>query len=328
VQQSALLDNPYADLQEELPGKKLSRSIGGPEEEQDGSRVQTLLDEEEMLDITEHSFIRIAEALLEKGRTARQVFTPFSVPEQFPDGTVLELMTPIAFLEAVKEAVGLPDLREMEAACLLRVLAKPELENAIILNELVMIMENFGVMDEFEDEDELDDYERSSDGDQKPPPYQQEASENEKETKPLKKRIKLDFSLLEDKGLKILQKLARFLLERYLHPREFFGPAIYKQLVKTKKKENHVEILQAKDFYLRLKIAGVRKTVKEFENLNRFLCLDDKFPHLMQVRRVIKALEEVAQGEQAKLQDELRKKHEAEIKKLEEDEGDIGEDEK
>lgn len=142
-----------------------------------------------------------------------------------------------------------------------------------------------------------------------------------------------------------MRKLARFLLERYLHPREFFGPAIYKQLVKTKKRENHVEIMQTKDFYLRLKIAGVRKTVKEIENLNGFLCLDAKFPHLMQVKRVIKALEEVAQGEQAKLQEEMIRKQEELLKnKLgvggaasiveeanedeEETDGDIGEDEK
>lgn len=67
--------------------------------------------------------------------------------------------------------------------------------------------------------------------------------------------------------------------------------------MKTKKRENNVDILQTKDFYLRLKIAGIRKTVKEVDNLNKFLCLDQKFPNLMQVKRVIKALEEVAQGE-------------------------------
>ena len=33
----------------------------------------------------------------------------------------------------------------MEIACLMRVLAKPELGNAIILNEFALIMENFGV---------------------------------------------------------------------------------------------------------------------------------------------------------------------------------------
>ena len=79
-----------------------------------------------------------------------------------------------------------------------------------------------------------------------------------------------------------------------MHPREFFGQAIYKQLVKTKKKENNVDIMQTKDFYLKLKLAGIRKTVKEVENLNKFLCLDSKYSNLMQVKRVVKALEEVA----------------------------------
>jgi len=36
----------------------------------------------------------------------------------------------------------------------MRVLAKPELNNAIILNELVLIMENFGVIDNLDDEEE------------------------------------------------------------------------------------------------------------------------------------------------------------------------------
>jgi hypothetical protein len=40
------------------------------------------------------------------------------------------------------------------------VLTKAELENAIILNELILIMENFGVIDNYdEDEEEENDYE-------------------------------------------------------------------------------------------------------------------------------------------------------------------------
>jgi hypothetical protein len=114
------------------------------------------MDEEEMLDIAEHCFIRMAECLIEKGRTARSVFLKYSLPEQFPDGTVLELLSPLGFLEGVREASGGldGDLSEMEAACLLRVLAKPELDNAIILNEFTMIMENFGVPDLYGDEEE------------------------------------------------------------------------------------------------------------------------------------------------------------------------------
>ena len=132
-----------------------------------------------MLDVAEHCFIRMAESLIERGRTARSIFTKYSIPEQFPDGTVLELLSPIGFLEGVKEASGVQaeELTEMEAACLLRVLAKPELDNAIILNEFTMIMENFGVPDIYDeeaadaahagldedDEDDYDDYIREED---------------------------------------------------------------------------------------------------------------------------------------------------------------------
>jgi len=44
--------------------------------------------------------------------------------------------------------------------------------------------------------------------------------------KPRRRKIVLNFDELETKGNKILRKLARFLLERYMHPREFYGPAI------------------------------------------------------------------------------------------------------
>jgi hypothetical protein len=125
------------------------------EESKEGERF---MDEEEMLDVAEHCFIKIAEIMIERNRSVRGLFTKYSIPEQFPDGTILELMSPIAFLEGIKE-LGLDDLSEMEAACLLRVLTKPELDSAIILNELILIMENFGVVDNYEeDEDEEDDY--------------------------------------------------------------------------------------------------------------------------------------------------------------------------
>jgi hypothetical protein len=108
-----------------------------------------------MLDIAEGCFVKIAELLIVSGKTVRSIFTKFAVPEIFPDRTVLELLSPLSFLEGIKE-LGLDDLQEIEAACLMRVLAKPELENAIILNELALIMENFGVPDG--EEDAEDDY--------------------------------------------------------------------------------------------------------------------------------------------------------------------------
>ena len=140
------------------------------------------------------------------------------------------MLSPVAFLEGIKE-LGLSDLSELEAACLLRVLNKPELENAIILNELVLIMENFGVIENFDDDDE-DDYSKDDEEEKKDTessPSKGEEGKNEEPSKPkLKKKIVVDMTKFDEKAIKILRKIARFLLERYMHPREFFGPAIYK----------------------------------------------------------------------------------------------------
>ena len=120
-----------------------------------GSKKKSI-DEEHMLDVAEAIFIKMADLILAKEKTIRGIFNKYAVPEIFPDNTVLELLTPGGFLEGVKE-VGVDDLQDFEIACLMRVLAKPELENAVILNEFVMIMENFGVVDAMDDED-IDDY--------------------------------------------------------------------------------------------------------------------------------------------------------------------------
>lgn len=66
-------------------------------------------------------------------------------------------MSPRGFLEGIKD-LGFDDITELEAACLMKVLAKPELENAIILNEFVLIMENFGIPALVEEDEAENDY--------------------------------------------------------------------------------------------------------------------------------------------------------------------------
>ncbi len=63
------------------------------------------------------------------------------------EGDFIELLTPIGFLEGIKD-LGITDLEEVEVACLMRVLTKQDLENAILLRELIVIMDNFGIKDD------------------------------------------------------------------------------------------------------------------------------------------------------------------------------------
>ena len=54
-----------------------------------------------------------------------------------------------------------------------------------------------------------------------------------------------------------------------------------------------------KEFYLKIKIANIRKKLSENESLNTELCLDKKHhKDLFNVKLLVKALEELAEEEQ------------------------------
>jgi len=82
---------------------------------------------------------------------------------------------------------------------------------------------------------------------------------------------------LDEEGLNILRSLARHLLKEYQHPREFFGRMVKNNIeIKTKKRAYRVDILPIKDFYLKIKIANIRKVLTENDSINNELCLDPK----------------------------------------------------
>lgn len=170
-----------------------------------------------MLDIAEKCFVRIAEAVLEAGVSVRQAFQPFIIREEF-EGEALELLSPIGFLEGVKE-LGVTDLEEVEVACLMRVLTKADLENAILLRELIVIMENFGI----QDDDGEDREERDTEG--------KDTSENNEPKSSGKKGRKapqaMDLGQLDEKAIKILAKLMLALMELNVSLYDFFEGAIY-----------------------------------------------------------------------------------------------------
>jgi len=99
-----------------------------------------------------------------------------------------------------------------------------------------------------------------------------------------------------------------------MHPREFFGPTIKKEEVGSKKCK--VEIIKSQDFYLRLKLASIRKKLKQNDSLNLFLAIDgEKFPGMVHVKKMIKALEAIAEGEQEMM---LKEQEEKESKERDE----------
>lgn len=84
-----------------------------------------------------------------------------------------------------------------------------------------------------------------------------------------------------------------------MHPREFFGKAITKEKIKTKKREFAIDVLKVKEFYLRMKIASIRKRLTENQSINEQLCLDPKtHKDVLNVKQMVRCLEEIAEEEQ------------------------------
>ena len=89
-----------------------------------------------MIDVAEKIFIRMAEELIKQGRASiRDVFANQIFETMIGDDYV-ELLSPEGLLEGIKE-LGIDDLEEKEVTYLLRVLTKPELDQAILVEELL-----------------------------------------------------------------------------------------------------------------------------------------------------------------------------------------------
>jgi hypothetical protein len=109
------------------------------------SKKDEYIDEDKMLDIAEKCFMRIAEAILGYATTVREAFKKHITKDE-SGSSGDDYLSPQGFLEGVK-ALGISDLSQLDVACLMRILTKPDLDNAILLQELIIIMENFGIQE-------------------------------------------------------------------------------------------------------------------------------------------------------------------------------------
>lgn len=108
-----------------------------------GQDDDEMIDDDKMIEIAENVLVWIAESLIKSGKSLRQIFQQYLITEVIED-TKIELLSPLNFLDGLK---SLPDnhFSELEIACLMNVLAKPQLDNAILFEEIQQIMANFGI---------------------------------------------------------------------------------------------------------------------------------------------------------------------------------------
>jgi len=126
-------------------------------------------------------------------------------------------------------------------------------------------------------------------------PNQEELKEvtDDVTSKDTKKKKHMRFEILEPKSLRILYDMTFYLGEN--QPDDLFNDKIYEQLIKTKKKENMVELISSEDFF---DILIEHKIMKEYENghpkhkimeemkenLMELLCLDPQYKELLMMK--------------------------------------------
>ena len=110
------------------PFKEESENKDMQEDEED-------VDEDEMIDVAEKIFIRIAEEIIQQKTSVRAIFQS-NIFDADIDGEQYELLSPMGLLEGIK-SLNIDDLQEIEIQYLLKVLSKPELDGAILMQELL-----------------------------------------------------------------------------------------------------------------------------------------------------------------------------------------------
>ena len=88
-----------------------------------------------MIDVAEKIFIRIADEIVKNRVTIRSVWQRCLLLAEI-EGQEYELLAPEGLIEGM-QMLGINDLSETEIQYLLKVLSKPELEGAILMQEFL-----------------------------------------------------------------------------------------------------------------------------------------------------------------------------------------------
>ena len=123
----------------------------------------------------------------------------------------------------------------------MNVLAKPQLENTILLDELIDIMENLGIPDEGGNAGEMNQQEEEAQETPEPNQKKEPAQANNK------KGMNIDD--LSDEAKNLLFNFLLYLEQESMTVSNFFEGVRFDQQVKTKKKQMTVQIVQAEDFF-------------------------------------------------------------------------------
>lgn len=136
----------------------------------------------------------------------------------------------------------------------------------------------------------------------------EEQEEQENDHQNTKKTKGLKFDLLTGQSLRVIYNMTDYIGEN--EPEDLFYDFIFEQLIKTRKSQNMLELINADDFFNVLEEHGVMRkaTTKEKkeeqekikENIKEFLCLDPQYKDLLMMKKINRAWKEITENEELK----------------------------
>jgi hypothetical protein len=140
-------DNPYAqntegeDDEHNLDQEPRKPGMEGDNQQREGEGEGDFdLTDEEMFQIAENALLKVAHCFLVRGTTVTELFNNHITEVKYEDHS-LPVISPEIFIEGLK-VLEIENMTELELACLMNVLVKPQLENGILVEELESIIEN------------------------------------------------------------------------------------------------------------------------------------------------------------------------------------------
>jgi hypothetical protein len=198
-------------------------------------REQEEISEQQILNFAEGVFARIGQEMLRRNLTTTILFKNDIKTVKIQNKTV-DIINTTAFINGLK-ALGIFNLSQNELKSTLSLLSKDSESDVILIKDIIDVLMNFGVT-------EFDTSNADNTNDE---------GYTETEDPRRRKKKTLNFESLSKESLNVLAVFTDFLLDTDTSVYEFFDGFIFNQIVKTKNKQNSVEIMATKDFFTKIR---------------------------------------------------------------------------
>ena len=223
------------------------------------------MDEEEMLNLAQKCFISIANKLKEKNLYFYKFFNKKVKPID-SEGETFDIISPSDFIQGLKE-LKVDSFSENELKCIIKVLAMDESEKYLKVQDIVQILEDYGIKDPVDEE-----------------------------KRKANSIYDVNFDNVDKVTLVLLLALTEYLIKAKVPLYSLMQSKI--NVIKDKSNGKEVEIIKTKDFYNILNEIGINIDDSEHDNLNSFLALNSSDISTLSMIKLKKAIEEIATNEE------------------------------